>query len=171
MLATQRQPQAGDLRQAAGDQCGAGVGAKTLAVGHAGGDGHDILGSTAHLHADDVAGGVGAEGVAVQVVRQPCGMGSAAGGDGDGCGQATGDLHGKGRPGEYGDIRVRKGFPGYLAHEAPLCRLQTLGRPAQGFQSGVQLPDLLQYSGKGMAGHDHQDFIGAVQAFCKIRAR
>ena len=65
-FAAQGAGQALNFGQAAGDQCGAGVGTQLQAVGDPAGNGHDVLERAAHFHTGDVFAGVDPAAWAVQ---------------------------------------------------------------------------------------------------------
>ena len=130
--------QAGDLRNAAGDEGGAGV----IAVAKAGGDAHaqsdDVLHGTAELHALDVRVGVDPHtGAGKGLLHQLCGLRVRAGGD-DGGGQVDGHLLGVGGAGE-----------GHQAEVFRAARLaQLVGQHFRHGQQGIGLYAL---------GHVHED--------------
>ena len=94
--------EAGDFGDAAGHEGGGGVVAEADAGGDTGGDGDDVLERAAEFDADDVGGGVEAEGLGGELLLD-AGGDRVVEGDGDGGGLALGDFKGEAGAGEGAD--------------------------------------------------------------------
>ena len=93
--ATAGDGEAGDFGNAAGDEGGGGVVAEADSGSDSGGDGDDVFERAAEFDADDIGGGVEAEGLRGELVLDAGGDGGIGEGDGDGGGLALGDFKGE----------------------------------------------------------------------------
>ena len=116
--------------QPPGDERRPGIGPEAQAVGHPGGNGHDVLDRPAKLHPAHVRGGVGPE------IRRGQGLlDLLAGlfilaGQGHGRGHLPDDLVGKGGTGEHGEFRLDGGqfVLAHLGHGHERVELDALAR-------------------------------------------
>ena len=95
--------EAGDFGDAAGHEGGGGVVAEADAGGDAGGDGDDVFERAAEFDANDVGGGIEAEGFGRELVLDAGGDIRIFKGDGNGGGLALRDFKREAGPGERAD--------------------------------------------------------------------
>ena len=106
--------EAGDFRDAAGDKGGGGVVAEADPGGDTSGDGDDVFERPPEFDADDVGGGVEAEGVGGEFLLDEGSDFGVLEGDGDGGGLGVGDFKGEAgsAEGTNGEVEILKGERG-----------------------------------------------------------
>src|SRR5262245_10139371 len=166
----QRDRQPRHFGEPARDERGARILAQAETVGDAGGDGHDVLESPAHLDADHVAVGVEPELARAEPALERRGQGVVAGGDHRRRRTRQRHLAREGRPREHGHARVGESLRDHLAHAQVALGIEPFRR-REDRHVGRDGRQGLQRGRHELGRHDDDRERGAAQGLVDVVRR